>query len=113
MDAAAFEQVYQDFQEFHAYFAGLFGRRETRERSGHYLQALLVQSGERRNAENLSETVPESARGMQRFLTGSPCLTSTTFAGWRRLFLPVHLLFLTPLLSHSGAVAGDVEFQDD
>ena len=72
MDAAAFEQVYQDFQEFHAYFAGLFGRRETRERSGHYLQALLVQPGERRNAENLSETVPESARGMQRFLTDSP-----------------------------------------
>ena len=71
-DAAAFEQVYQDFQEFHAYFAGLFGRRETRERSGHCLQALLVQSGERRNAENLSEAVPESARGMQRFLTGSP-----------------------------------------
>ena len=69
MDAAAFEQVYQDFQEFHAYFAGLFGRRETRERSGHYLQALLVQPGERRNAENLSETVPESARAMQRFLT--------------------------------------------
>ena len=26
----------------------LFGRRETREHSGHYLQALLVQSGERR-----------------------------------------------------------------
>ena len=72
MDAAAFEQVYQDFQEFHAYFAPLFGRRETREHSGHYLQALLVQSGERRIAENLSETVPASARGMQRFLTNSP-----------------------------------------
>ena len=25
------------------------------------------------------------------------CLTSTTFAGWRRLFLPVHLLILPPL----------------
>ena len=72
MDGAAFEQVYQDFQEFHAYFAPLFGRRETREHSGHYLQALLIQSGERRNAENLSETVPGSARGMQRFLTDSP-----------------------------------------
>ena len=72
MDAATFEQVYQDFQEFHDYLAGLFGRRETRERSGHYLQVLLVQSGERRNAENLSETVPESAREMQRFLTDSP-----------------------------------------
>ena len=51
-------------QDFHAYFAPLY--------SGHYLQALLVQSGERRNAENLSETVPGSARGMQRFLTDSP-----------------------------------------
>ena len=72
MDAAAFEQVYGSFWDFHAYFAPLFGRRETREHSGHYLQALLVQSGERRNAENLSETVPGSARGMQRFLTDSP-----------------------------------------
>ena len=58
MDAAAFEQVYGSFRDIHAYFAPLFGRRETREHSGHYLQALLVQSGERRNAENLSETVP-------------------------------------------------------
>ena len=31
--------------------------------------ALLVQSGERRNAENLSESVGISARAMQRFLT--------------------------------------------
>ena len=72
MDAAAFEQVYGAFQDFHAYFAPLFGRRETRDHSRHYLQALLVQSGERRNAENLSETVPGSARAMQRFLTESP-----------------------------------------
>ena len=61
--SAAFEQVYGSFRDFHAYFAPLFGRRETREHSGRYLQALLVQSGERRNAENLSETVPGSARG--------------------------------------------------
>ena len=72
MDAAAFEQVYGAFGDFHAYFAPLFGRRETREHSGHYLQALLVQSGERRNAENLSEAVPASARVMQRFLAESP-----------------------------------------
>ena len=71
MDAAAFEQVYEAFVEFHADFAPLFGRRETRDHSRHYLQALLVQSGERRNAENLSETVPASARAMQRFLTES------------------------------------------
>ena len=72
MDAAAFERVYGTLQDFHAYFALLFGRRETRDHSRHYLQALLVQSGERRNAENLSETVPASARAMQRFLTESP-----------------------------------------
>ena len=41
MDAAAFEQVYEDFQDFHAYFAPLFGRRETRDHSRHYIQALL------------------------------------------------------------------------
>ena len=59
MDAAAFAQVYQDFQEFHAYFAGLFGRRETRLRSGHYLQALLVQSEERRKRR---ESVGDGSR---------------------------------------------------
>ena len=37
-----------------------------------YLQALLAQAGERRNAENLSEPVGVSAREMQRFLTGAP-----------------------------------------
>ena len=72
MDAAVFEQVYEAFQDFHAYFGPLFGRRESRDHSRHYLQALLVQSGERRNAENLSETVPASARAMQRFLTEAP-----------------------------------------
>ena len=45
MDASAFEQVYGAFQDFHAYFAPLFGRREARDHSRHYLQALLVQSG--------------------------------------------------------------------
>ena len=72
MDAVAFEQVDGAFQDFHAYFAARFGCRETRDHRRHYLQALLVQSGERPNAENLSETVPASARAMQRFLTESP-----------------------------------------
>ena len=76
MDAAVFEQVYGAFQDFHAYFAPLFGRREARDHSRHYLQALLVQSGERRNAENLSETVPASARGIQRETAESPWLTT-------------------------------------
>ena len=69
MEAGAFERVYQAFQEFHSYFAGAFGRKQWREQSQYYLQGLLVQSQERRNAENLSEMVPVSARSMQRFLT--------------------------------------------
>ena len=69
MEAEAFERVYQAFQEFHTYFAGAFGRKQWREHSRHYLQGLLVQAGERRNAENLSESVGVSARALQRFLT--------------------------------------------
>ena len=69
MDAAVFERVYQAFEEFHSFFAVAFGRKQWREHSRHYLQALLVQSGERRNAENLSEPVGVSARSLQRFLT--------------------------------------------
>ncbi len=69
MDAAALERARGSFQEFHAYFALAFGRKQWRERSRQYLQGLLVQSQERRNAENLSETVAASPRVMQRFLT--------------------------------------------
>ena len=57
------------YQEFHSYFAPAFGRKQWRERSGQYLQGLLVQSEERRNAENRSETVAASPRVMPRFLT--------------------------------------------
>ena len=69
MDAAALAGVYEGLQEFHAYFAPVFGRKQWRERGGQYLQGLLVQSGERRNAENLSEAVGASPRVLQRFLT--------------------------------------------
>ena len=69
MDAATLARMYEAFQEFHAYFAPAFGRKQWRERSGQYLQGLLVQSEERRNAENLSETVAASPRVLQRFLT--------------------------------------------
>ena len=72
MDAAALERVHDAFQEFQAYFAPAFGRKQPRELSRHYLQGLLVQSGERRNAGNLAEAVPASPRALQRFLTESP-----------------------------------------
>ena len=54
---------------FSRYCAPVFGRKQWRERSGQYRQALLVQSQERRNAENLSETVTASPGVLQRFLT--------------------------------------------
>ena len=96
MDAAVFEQVYEAFQDFHAYLGPLFGRRESRDHSRHYLQALLVQSGERRNAENLSETVPASTRAMQRFLTEAP---------WDDDLVTGHLQeYLGPRLEHAEAV---------
>ena len=64
MDAAALERVYEAFREFQAYFAAAFGRKQPLELSRYYLQALLVQSQERRNAENLSEAVPTSPRAL-------------------------------------------------
>ena len=96
MDTSAFEQVYGAFQDFHAYFGPLFGRREARDHSRHYLQALLVQSGERRNAENLSETVPASARVMQRFLTESPWDDDAVIGRLQE--------YLSPRLGHPEAV---------
>ena len=72
MEATDLERVYGAFQDFHDYFAAAFGRREARELSRRYMQGLLVQSQERRNAENLSEAVEASPRALQRFLTESP-----------------------------------------
>ena len=72
MDAAALERVYEAFRDFHSYFGPAFGRKQPRELSRQYLQGLLVQSHERRNAENLSEAVASSPRVLQRFLTESP-----------------------------------------
>ena len=55
MDGASFERVYDSFQDFHTFFAASFGRKQWQEHSRNYLQALLVQAQERRNAENVSE----------------------------------------------------------
>ena len=71
MDAAAFEQVYGAFRDFHAYFASLFGRRETGSTAVIISRPCWCSPGSGAT-ENLSETVPASARGMQRFLTDSP-----------------------------------------
>jgi SRSO17 transposase len=71
MDVQDFERVTEAFEEFHSFFAPAFGRKECRENSQQYLHALLVQAQERKNAENLAETVPASPRVLQRFLTES------------------------------------------
>ena len=72
MDATDFERVYQAFGEFHPFFELLFGRRESRDHSRLYLHAVLVQAGDRRNAETLSGSVDVSVRAMQRLLTEAP-----------------------------------------
>ena len=65
----SFKRDYDTFQEFHAFFAASFERKQWREHSRNYLRALLVQAQERRNAENLSESVGIWFRAMLRFLT--------------------------------------------
>ena len=73
---------------FHAFFAASFGG------SGNYLQALLVQDQERRNAENLSESVGISARAMQRFLTEARWSDETVIGRLQE--------YLAPRLGHPG-----------
>jgi SRSO17 transposase len=73
IDQVEFERLATTFAEFHQGFAPLFGRTEARERSEQYLRGLLVQQTDRRNAENLAESVAgATARSLQRFLTESP-----------------------------------------
>jgi hypothetical protein len=59
-------------QRFFAPFAPLFGRIDTRRRSAQYVQSLLVQHAERRNAENLATAVDHATRVFQRLLSNSP-----------------------------------------
>ena len=96
MDAASFERVYDSLQEFHAFFAASFGRKQWRDHSGNYLQALLVQDQERRTAENLSESVGISARAMQRFLTEARWSDETVIGRLQE--------YLAPRLGHPEAV---------
>ena len=74
MDAASFERVYDSLQEFHAFFAASFGRKQWRDHSGNYLQALLVQDQERRNAR-ISRN-----RWEERFLTEARWSDETVIA---------------------------------
>ena len=98
MDATSFRRVYDSFQEFDAFYAASFGRKQWREHNRNYLQALLVQAQERRNAENLSESVGISARAMQRFLTEARWSDATVIERLQE--------YLAPRLGHPEAVWG-------
>ncbi len=77
MDQAAFERVATSFADFHQYFAPLFGRKEAQRRSEQYLRGLLVQQTDRRNAENVAETISGATpRALQRLLTEAPWSTT-------------------------------------
>jgi SRSO17 transposase len=96
MGLEQFEQVYAAFLAFHAEFAPHLGRKQWRERTRDYLRGLLVQSEERRNAENVSEAVAASARSLQRVLTE---------ARWDDGAVTAHLqAYLAPRLNHPDAV---------
>ena len=67
------QRVAASFAAFHQEFASLFGRTEAPSRSEQYLRGLLVQQADRRNAENLAESIEGATpRSLQRFLTESP-----------------------------------------
>jgi SRSO17 transposase len=73
MEEGEFERVAASFAVFHQVFAPLFGRREAQERSEQYVRGLLVQQTDRRNAENLAESIAGATpRALQRLLTESP-----------------------------------------
>lgn len=96
MELVEFERVYETFRAFHAEFAPDFGRKQWCENSEAYLQGLLVQTEERRNAENMAEALPISARALQRFLTD---------ARWDDAGVTAHLqAYLGPRLAHPRAV---------
>jgi SRSO17 transposase len=96
MEREDFERIYDSFCAFHAEFAPEFGRKQWREHGRDYLQGLLVQAEERRNAENLSEALPVSAHSLQRFLTD---------ARWDDEAVIAHLqAYLASRLAHPEAV---------
>src|SRR5947209_7562720 len=73
MDTALFEQVVPAFRTFFSRFAPLFGRSDTATRVEQYVRGLLVQTSERRNAENVAEAIAGATpRALQRAITDSP-----------------------------------------
>src|SRR5947209_1966200 len=96
MNEQDLERVADRFATFSEFFAPCFDRRDTRQQCYDYVRALIVQAQERRNAENLSEVEPHSARTIQQFLTESP---------WDDLRVTRRLQeYLGPRLNHPGGI---------
>jgi SRSO17 transposase len=96
VDVQEFDRVHAAFLAFHAEFAPSLGRKQWRERTRDYLRGLLVQSEERRNAENVSEAIAVPARALQRVLTD---------ARWDDAAVTAQLqAYLAPRLNHPDAV---------
>jgi hypothetical protein len=57
MDQPEFDRVAESFTALHGEFAPLFGRKEAQRRSEQYPRGLLVQQTDRRNAENVAESI--------------------------------------------------------
>ena len=81
MDQGEFARVAASFAAFHQEFAPLFGRKEAQRRSEQYVRGLLVQQTDRRNAENVAETIAGATpRTLQRLLTEAPWATEPLIA---------------------------------
>ena len=96
MQEKDFRKIKTAFSRFHRYFSPDFHRKQWRERGGDYLRGLLVQTSDRRNAENLAEATEVSPRSLQRFLTESKWDDSKVIESLQR--------YLRPRLSHTDAV---------
>src|ERR1700736_1072762 len=68
MDAKELRRLKPELDLFLERYAPLLGREETQTHAGQYVQGLLIK-GERRNAENIAESVAGGVvRSLQKFL---------------------------------------------
>jgi SRSO17 transposase len=83
-----FDCIADSFAEFHGAFADCFGRKELRQRCDDYTRALVVQSEDRCNAENLADVVSASPRVLQRFVTESRWSDRNLICGLQSVMAP-------------------------
>ena len=97
MDGASFERVYDNFQDFHAFFAASFGRKQWREHSRNYLQGLLVQ-------DQGSGATPRTCRNRWASRPGRCSVFSPRPGGTMPTVIGRLQEYLAPRLAHPEAV---------